>query len=378
MPTRTIPAKFFNTLPLLAILAVTALNAGLSEITKAGDGVGWDGRIYADAAASFYRGDFSVVNSQPSYHLQRLLPSLVVAGTMRALGVPPDQQQIVLTFKWLNFALIFGSLGFWYRVANNLKLSPRALWSGSACLFLTFLAQKQVMYFPVSTDTAALFLSSALLYCYLAGNRLGLVLTSIAAAYTWPTLFYAGMVLLIWPNTPIPPPRKQSWLLPISVTVALLAWSGFCLAMGAAPVSGIVHSVLPLSFFITGSVLFFAYRPLLPELPELAKPISTAATQPVLYFVILAVILHNLLLKHMAAPGGVAISTEILRMSVEHLAKPGISLLAAVVYFGPVVLFAAYRWSNVCGLVKDHGFGLLAVFSLFVTQLLLDSEAKTY
>ena len=310
------------------------------------------------------------------YHLQRILPSLIAATLMQIVGIPATDADIVIVFKWFNCVLLMAAIYLFYGVTRRLELSGLATTIALAFLFVSFPVQKQFIFAPVTTDCAALFLAVALLYSYLYYSRTGLLVVSAAGAFTWPPVLYSGLLLLLFHRRPVSNCDTQSASGAALVMSMLISWSAFCLFVMHESPNGYMQSVLPLSFCVSAAALWGAYYGLSSAYRDIADALITALKSPAIYLVIAAVAAVNIAIKLIGRPGGVNIPNEIERMSVEHLAKPGIAIVATTMYFGPFVVLAARKWTTLCRLMKHHGMGLVLVCMFCVAQLLLDSETR--
>lgn len=354
-----------------------AINNQFGELIFVGDGVGWDGRMYSDFGIKAADHPVAAARATTPYHLQRMLPSCFVAATLRLLHLKRDYSTVLRVFRWYNFVVITSAVWIWTAIATRLRLSKRMVWLSTVFLFLSFPVQKQYIYVPANTDATALFLAIALFYAYIADRRLLILVVSLAGAICWPMVFYAGILMTVWPaGSPAKLPRAG-----VSVSVVLAAgtivFSIYSFTLRAnRPTSGVLMATLPLSVTITGIALWAAFRPLAPQLRAVLIAAAPAATRLRTYLALSSVFVVNLGVSAFAQPGGVSIHHETMRMAVEHLAKPGIAILSNTVYFGPVVLIAMYLWKHIAGLARDFGVAITIIVIEGVTQLLLDSESR--
>jgi hypothetical protein len=357
---------------------VLLLNTLFGELTYVGHGVGWGGWIYANFVAKFCRDVTEVFRTTEYYHLQRILPSLVVSIFLRAFHLPCDHSHIVSPFRWYNCAALIASVYVWTLISQRMQFSRKATWVSAVLLFLSFPVQKQYIYFPVSTEPTALLLSTGLLYCFLARYQLALFLISMLGAFCWPMIFYTGLALLLWPRSTMKTDTTANPWLAGLVTACAISFSLYCFFGSKVRLGGAEYhiAVLPLSITITSFLLFGAFLNLIPSSNEIWERFLAALMCPRLYILLGVACGLNLLFRMLSIGSGFEVHREMMGMSVAHLAKPGVSLLADVVYFGPVIFFALYRWNEISKLVKLAGFGMFIVFSEAVLQLLLDSESR--
>ncbi len=88
-------------------------------------------------------------------------------------------------------------------IAEELDLHQSGLWFGFVGIFVNFAFFKYAWYYPVLTDVSAAALSLAMLLFYLRRRQLPLVIVTLMGAYTWPTLIYIGLFLLMFPRESI-------------------------------------------------------------------------------------------------------------------------------------------------------------------------------
>jgi hypothetical protein len=373
-----IPPRFLITAVFGLLLA---LNTGFGELTYIGDGVGWDGRVYADLASKFYHHPATVFRTTPFYYLQRILPSEIIAIVLKVLNLPCDYSHIIFAFRWYNFTLLSASVYVWTLVSERMQFSRQTSWLSAILLFVSFPVQKQYIYFPVNTDATALFLSVLLFYFFIARYQTALLLVAGLGAFCWPMIFYSGLVLAIWPLRPIKDEKFVRPCLAALVAISAVGFSLYCFfACGIRPTFGCYLHVLPLSITITTLLILGGFRTLIPGAVEMWNQLVVALKTPKIYILFAVACGLSFLLGVLSIPEEVTyrvnIWIQVLHMSVSYLAKPGISLLACIVYFGPAILFALYCWSDITKLVKAAGLGMLIIFSEAILQLLLDSESR--
>lgn len=386
IPTETATARscaWLGALACLVLLLVTAFG----ELTYVGDGTGWDGRLYADFAIKASTGLVAAVREMPRYHAQRILPSVVVAKALRVLHVrlhpegfnAGDDWYIVTAFRWYNFVLLSVGVYFWMCICRALQFSIRRCYLSTILMFATFPVLKQFIYFPVQTDTTAFFLSIALLHYFLKRSAIGILAVSVLSAFCWPLLFYGGIMLFVCGPQPLvaetrPLVRYSSAFVAALCPMAFSLYSFY--KLGYRPLSGAYGWAIPLSAALTAVLLFGAFAPLIPNaLGALKRALGVVKTyRP--YLAVVLIYALNILFRKVSTEGGVSFDAEIHRMSVEHLAKPGIAVISDLTYFGPVVLFAMWNWQGIARLATSFGLGVTILFFEGATQLLLDSEAR--
>jgi hypothetical protein len=352
------------------------LNASFSEITYIGDGVGWDGRVYADIVGKLCNDPASVFYTTDSYYLQRLLPCGMVAIILKIFGLPCHDHNIIWAFRWHNFAVLTAAVYVWTLVSQRINFSLRAAWLSAAFLFLNFAVQKQYFYFPVNTDATALSLSVALFYCFLSNRRKTLMILAILGAICWPIILYTGIILLLWPYRPVSVQvtTRSAWA--AVVTACAMGFSLYSFFyQGFWPRPLYRPAAVPLSALLTAFLLFFGFRNMIPPVPAAVRELFRPLKSPLLYAAV-AVVFGLQSLFYFFADSSFKTLGEVGQISVQHLGVPGIAILGAIVYFGPVIFFAIYRWPEISRRVQEAGMAMLIVFSTGIVQLLFNSEAR--
>lgn len=108
------------------------------ERIQAGDGLGWDGRVYAELAQAdplAWLGSRTV----DIYRMSRILPSIIVHYFAQLFNYPLGQSaEVIKAFIVFNSAMIMGSTVLLYLIATHLKWSQPVLVLGFVALFLNF------------------------------------------------------------------------------------------------------------------------------------------------------------------------------------------------------------------------------------------------
>lgn len=185
-------------LMLVLICAAATFTLLLGDMVPANDGLGWDGVMYA----ALTRNVFQMISDGElnSYYAQRLLPSVIVRGLLMLAQLPLDNPHIVKGFFVYNFALLIGANMLWKQIADGLAITLRGRWLGFASLFINFAVSKQTFYYPVLTDTTALFIGMLLLLFYVQKRPLALLVTAWVGAFAWQVVGLSGAILLLFMN----------------------------------------------------------------------------------------------------------------------------------------------------------------------------------
>jgi hypothetical protein len=186
----------------LIVLSLGLYSLFWGERISAGNGLGFDGRVYASMTREI--GSQIATGQLGSYYAQRILPSAIVHGMLRIAEAADNNENIIRCFELYNLLLVVGACRIWKRVADKLSLSVAGRWIGFGGLFLNFQCSKQTFFYPVLTDVTALFTGTLLLMFYLERKPIGLLVTTLIGAFAWPIVSVCGALLLVFLRSEFP------------------------------------------------------------------------------------------------------------------------------------------------------------------------------
>ncbi len=131
-------------------------------------GLGFDGYYYGMIAKNFYSMVFG--NELNGYLIQRIFPSFVISTALSILSISKKIAIIIKAFQIYNIVLLMLSSLLWFRISKIFDLDIKMIWLGFIFWFLNFGVAEMSVFYPVLTDTTALFLGFFLLYAYLKDN----------------------------------------------------------------------------------------------------------------------------------------------------------------------------------------------------------------
>jgi hypothetical protein len=172
--------------PLLAVAIAALVFALLAPFTPPiafNNGLGYDGRVYADLTAAM-RGDHSGTVVPPWSF--RLLPSAIVAAS----GL-----DVRLGFLLVNLLAGLGSAWLLYRLLRHYEVSPPLILLAVGGWAVLPLGLRWAIYYPVLPDTLGFFLLLALIVTGLEGRFLLFAGLLIAGALTRENLIAMGPFL---------------------------------------------------------------------------------------------------------------------------------------------------------------------------------------
>ncbi|MBI4614314.1 MAG: hypothetical protein HY720_11940 [Planctomycetes bacterium] len=371
-PAARLRADLLATGATLAVLLVVVLRG---DRIPANGGLGYDGVRYAAIARDFTLDRLSGL--QP-YMFQRILPPAIVHASLRVLGVPRTDRNIIRAFLVLDIAAIVLGVLLWCRAASALELSNRARFLGFAALSLAHANLRIAPFNPVMTDSAAFLVGCAMLYCHLTRRWLGLAVVTLAGAFTWPVAMYAGGLLLVFPREeeekrdPGGAPRR-ALAAALSASILALAFIGWILASDRAPV-GIyerhIRPLVPLSSALTALYLFFALRPLLDDGSAWACLRPGRVLRSGRFWLVatgvLALRAIFSLVPRAADSRNFSTLSHFRRIFYQSVVQPGVSIVGHTLYYGPFLLFLVFQWKPVIGSIRRQGPGFVWVMALTV------------
>lgn len=371
----------------LLVLAYSLWAIFGGEVLTVNGGFGWDGMSYAAIAKDFPGRVFG--RRLDPFRIQRIVPSGAVYYGLRLAGLSTeDDSHILRGFQVYNMLLLIAGVYAWNGVATRLGLSRRGTWLGFAAVYVNFAVLRMTFFYPVLTDTTALVAGMFLLEGYLAGRAWVVWLVGLGGAFTWPLLLPMALVLLVFPRrtattaTAAATRPKLPACLAVGTAVALAAlWRVFVVGQTIDGAGALWYSWTPAAAALVAAYLTASAWWLL-DLNELARPrrvLGQARWQgaaAALGLMVAVMLLRAVVFVPNGAPEFTA-KHFLCETLVKSVAKPGIFLVAHIVYFGPIVLAALLFWPEVCGRIRRQGPGMV-VLAGTATVLSIGSESRQF
>jgi len=377
-----------------AVLAVIQIL--IPDKIAQGDGFGWDGLMYRDLAERFwqrYREGFT------AYEAGRIGPPLLVRYALLALSAPLTKANLLFAFAVMNAVLLVASAWLWTRIARRLRVGPAGLWIGFLAGFCGFFPLKVVSHYPSLTDVGGYFLGWAMLAAYLRGSSLALGLCLVAGQITWPTALPVAAALLLFRKSSEggrsgegAADRPVAWRAAVVALVPAVGLGVFVVhAMvnritwlnrimpGHAGIAELVMEVWPLSLACACVYLAGAYFVLLREGAQLLR-VRTWVRLALDWrtYLALAVLVGLVFMTRSLATRGAgpySPAAILALISWFSITAPLNSLVAHVVYFGPIVLVVVLGWRTTARGIAMAGPGVVLVAAMAIL-FSLDSESR--
>lgn len=352
------------------------------EFIQEEHGLGWDGEAYARIIKNFEL--YLTAHKINAYYIQRIFPIALVFSFLQISGLSVTDTHIIQVFLGLNIALIFISFLVWILLCRKLQLATQGKILSFTGLFLNYALLKMPFYYPVLTDLLAFTLGLIMLYCFLQNSSRGLILTSVIGAFSFPTLFYCGMVLYVLPlsyNTNSGVKIHPSW----NKWIAALGMAIFvCIFLVARFIKDKPY-INPADSFIFTISFALALAYIYTIIYIVAKPelyFQALLSVKVWYRAGIALILLMLLMGitwYVAAPEEPILNYKgfLANVVIEAIANPLVFLVAHFIYFGPVFLLLLYFRKEFTSEMNKYGTGL-HLFILIYLLVGAGSESRQF
>jgi hypothetical protein len=180
---------------ILAIAFISFVYVGQwSQTTKLYDGLGIDGMWYHKIILD---DDYK----PNDYHLFKSFPSYLLKHSFNILGIGKTLDNVVLSFKLLNYISIVLSAFVCFKICKLRNLTEYQCSLYMFLVFCSFLILCISGYDPVTPDYFAFLLSFSLLFFILNKNHFYTFSFLLISFFTNPLVFLIGMVLLIFSDT---------------------------------------------------------------------------------------------------------------------------------------------------------------------------------
>lgn len=308
------------------------------------------------------------------YYVHRILPSLFVGLFFKYLPFEETYPHIFNAFQILNIACLFISCIFLKKIFVLLKITLKNQLLGFVLVLINFAILKMPFHLAVMTDTSAFMLSVLMLYFYLKKYRVGLVLITILACFTWEVLFYQGIILVLIPFSTLPYASfKPSFKWFVQFFIAAIAM-GICLYLVLVEkadtkmefVAKINRPLLPLSIAgLTFLFFFFSKIFLNKNLLDLKLFFKRFKFINIL-FVVFIIALTTLMVWYLNPPPAKFYQTNnILRGTfTSALIWPFHNIVSHTTFWGMIVILLIFFWNDFGKIISQMGWGIVAAFGL--------------
>jgi len=348
-------------------------------------GLGWDGELYGSIIKHFNDAVFHKQLEQ--YTIGRTLPLYIIFHSLQFLNLDLTDHNIIILYQIMNGFLIVGSVFLWVMIADHLILSKTGIWIGFISLFINFAILKNSFYYPVGTDPFTFFLGCLLLLLFLKRKFAAILILSVLGAFVSPTMIFFGLLLFMFKSQEIKfeeAKYKLNYIFAILTCLLILGgiiYSNYFLHFvlpneDVAPVGSLflfdIFSLMVL-LFITLSELFNNNN-----IYDVIK-IRSAIIIPKLIIAAGVYLLIQYIYQKLGKPNyieGYKTSYYLKYMMKICIAKPFVSIVSAVIWFGPALIITLINWKGFIKVIYKYGYGLFFAIILGFLLLFLDTESR--
>lgn len=327
--------------------------------------MGWDGKLYTAIASDFE--NFATKGTVDRFYYKRTFPSAVVYYGHKVLGIEYSIQSIITGFYFMNLLLIVLGMFLWHKTLDHFNIS---FWNRLVAflgVFGGYAIAKHGFYYPVLTDTTALFLSIAMLYAYLKEKYWMVFIASAIGAFTFPTLFLMGTILLVFPKTKMDEAREAQnhivrkilpWLIPALygafITYLWFSNEFFVVSNGILTVLAAVANLLFL--------IWVSQKTNWDSLINVLKNFNKKwVVITISFFVLTAIIVH-----FFARSEGFTLYEFVSNMTEHTGFTPFLFGVAHVVYYGPIILLALIFYKGFLKNLDEQPVGILVLITVYL------------
>ena len=372
-------SQFF---PSLLFILFGILNILFAEKLPANEGLGWDGSRYAAIAHDLLKSQVL-----DSYLVMRIFPCSLIHVLFKVFSIAFDSKNIILGFEIMNLICLATGIYYVKKIFSVAEIKPMNQFLGFTLLLINFAVLKFNFFYPVMTDAPAFCAAVMLLYFYLSNQTLNLMLISLIGAFTWPVIFYQGLILFVLPKkhsnfSPIP----STWRILISVSSALFAAAiiylfilskhadtsmAFTLKISTALLPFTLIAILVWYFFLPEALFnksFFSKE-------TIQSLFSTRALIAFILFFFVSYFQQQLNISQKVSTY-YTLENFLINPLTYALVRPLITAIAHTTYFGCGIILILIFWKRVSHTIASFGLGitLAVLLNLYLIGILTESR----
>ena len=361
----------------LLLVSYYALSFFYASHIQVNEGLGWDGSRYTLGASRLFDRVFGAEASSGAnigltdYRMKRLLPSFILYGVGRLLGLDLKQPLVWRALFYVyNSVLLLLLLAVTDGIARTLGMSWRKYALLLVGLFVTFANLRFMTYYPTLGDTTAFFLGALAFYFHLLKRPGWLFAVLLAGLWTWPVAWLFGGLLLIYPRQdPFPeqPAGARYVYVCYGIFLAGAMYLWFVYTQNPEVLVSIDNVLLALGIAVAYISYYVAYLPSLR-----AKRFISEVRWPYLAALVALVLVYNVscarLFAHYDVPTHpitlMKALSSTLRLSILF---PGAFLVQQFLYFGPAFLLLMLYFPKIVRTeVRSPGVLLSLLLAVFM------------
>lgn len=165
-----------------------------SDTIPVNNGFGWDGNMYG--MYTQYLPEALEQGAINRFRMQRMLVPATVYGIMKQAGLERTPEQVILAYRVVNMVCIGLAMGAFLLLARVCKWYWETALLAFAALFFSMPFMKMSLFYPILADIPAFSVGMWAVYFWAKGWRAGLLVTILIGAFTGPTMWVYGLLLL--------------------------------------------------------------------------------------------------------------------------------------------------------------------------------------
>ena len=359
------------------------LNIFFAEKLPANNGIGWDGLKYASIARDYLNS-----SQIDNYIIMRIFPSTLVHIFCDVFSISYTDYNIIKGFEILNMICLVTSVVFVKKIFVVLDIKFKNQLLGFTLLFISYPVLKFNFFYPVMTDTSAFVLSIILLYCFLKNQVVNLVLISSIGFFTFPTIFYMGIIMLLFPiNFSEWKPIVKSKQILISVLsslyiVVIIYYFTLIIHANTEMYGAMKINYQLIYLSIALIVLLYYFLPVMVfnsdffDINYLIQQIKINRILLAIFIFSLLLTLKNELNLYDRHCSNFTIENMLKTDNVYNITEPLMPIISDGTYFGSVILLLLLFWSTFSKTIANYGLGLVLSFLFILYALSTTTESR--
>lgn len=345
------------------------------------NGLGWDGARYAYWATL---NPFALIRHGEGidlYNIQRIFPSSVIFFATHLIKYQLSSPiRMVNAFYIYHFIMLsLSALALW-KIAKHLKWDLKIFYLAMAGIFFNFPILKHFPYHPNLTDLTAFSLGIFTIYFYLKNNLLGLVVITLAATFTYPSMLYGALCFLLFKfnndfqennflKSGNPKTNNAITLLCAAILAVYVIYIYKFDAITMKYVSFVrdIHRApVILSTFALFLFIYFSLKPLIDyryAITSVKKLTWQGITLCLAFLLFLKAIIP---LFTNESPVALTITKFLNYILIFSIVNPFNNLVSHILFFGPGVLLVIFFWKDIANLAKKMSPGFVLFLILYV------------
>jgi hypothetical protein len=378
---------------LCAILLGIVVFSMLGEKVAYNDGAGWDGLFYRNVAYNF--SNEILDNQYDLYHIKRILPFAVINIVFNIFNIEKNNTSLLWGIQILNIIILFVGVYFFIKILHKLNFSVPLIIVSFSTLFFNYPILKLMGYYPFLTDTYALVFAIIQFYCFVNKKNILLIIISIFGAFTWPTLYMCGLILIFLPRKELTLslPKTQfdralfiliKTLFIFIVPIAFILGAMFfyitrgrnILEIDWAGIALNKYFVIP-ALFAVSFYIWALLRPIKVSIVDCTKKffVSLKCSNILLFIIMYAFV--NIIQRYLAnkEPSSSLIYMLFVRLLMPAVQAPFAFIVCHFMYYGFAIILLCIFWKDVVKRYANYGYSFFVIIVLGL-MMSLNTESR--